>query len=484
MKKRHHKRHSLARLGYEVFDPFDIETRAAVYDKSDAGLKIEADFSEQHRSKSLPNLPDWTRSFGLGLLSSRQANIEELQRSHSRRWTMPTKAAPTRGITMASSVPRKENALRKPKRRPSPAIITLRRATSNLRRDSGITFFPPPTFNRTRTNFLSTLLSTVSGDAWSTKETNKDEETSVQFSTSEASSWHPLLGPDMQSRDNAPVSPAFTQVDIEPSLLLTPGTAMPRPRRCSTQYVSGSSTYEVIWDENDTPSSSDGSSIRSSRTEEELNLCVRRRSAAVKQLETQMARAVAQSRRESSTATHRSSHENTSGPRQGQSFQQVINSALSRFFNEAALRHLPRSRASRDTKLPPTQVPFGVPARLMLDDAHATTAQYGTELFPPLVSNVQNNMPELNPQSLSESSRQPQSFEALDRSRMGSLVGASARQRRKTTTRILSIPDRSPSGSLTGPGPPRKSTIFKSRDEEAMPLLSTPNWARTIQGRV
>ena len=262
----------------------------------------------------------------------------------SRRWTVPSKAASTRvlsdspparitthilpGNITDSVVPHLslqgspyspsqsmvgDVGERPPTPTQTPAMITLKRATSKKRnpmlirktslRPNAIISFPPPKFHRTTSTYFSSLFYRLSRNQQA-NETEPIETRVRQSSWNKGQDWGASSRKASVTKDNVQITsntvaaPAFTQVDLLPQLTHSHMSAeevlASSAKRYSTTIVSGASVHEIIWDENVT-SSSEGStrpqvsrsSSRSALDPGHSKYC-RRRSVLVDKLQAQL----------------------------------------------------------------------------------------------------------------------------------------------------------------------------------------------------
>ena len=268
--------------------------------RSDLGVeavsRTPGSVSSLSRAHSLPNLkhdsPAQLKREKSTVPQSRKSSITQAIESRRsslphrpRRWTTPSKSAPScaPAITIPAVIPPSRTVTKRSKQ--TPAIIALRRATTlNSRRPDVYTSFPEPKFSNRKTGFLANI--------WPQNESPNDVP-KVQVTTSRrASIFDARAHPGM-----ATLVPAVcTEVGLSAATTWTDGLP---PRRCSTRYVSRNSIYEVVWDEDLTPSGS-GSGTRpdpSRMTTDTFSTDVphRRHSSAVEKLEEQLAKAQQQS---------------------------------------------------------------------------------------------------------------------------------------------------------------------------------------------
>lgn len=260
--------------------------------------------------------------------------------ARARRWTLPSKSEATRGFTPLRSTVKQAMSQQDTE---SPAMITLRRATNNpTPRKSEITFFPEPTFSHEKNGLLSYLISTFSrastlnGIATGIIDNRRHSSRSASVDINTPNGTVTL-----------PAATVCTETTVDASLTI-PGAMQGSfaRRRCSTKYTSGSTVYEIIWDENDSISTGDDSSRQSLGNR-------RRSSLAVLTLEAQLSRSKQSSRRESQASSRRT---HQSSVRSVDMFpEQVLtigklDAVFPRLLHKTGLRDLPRSRASRQRR--------------------------------------------------------------------------------------------------------------------------------------
>ena len=402
-----------------------------------------------------------------------------------RRWTLPSKASSTTYLApTALTVPILSKAKEKKhatKESDSPAMITLRRATTakTSPRQMSLTFFPEPTFQRSRSGFLSSFLGTITR---SEAKSNIDivdiyqQENSTRRSSRSASVDSGKAQPS--SSERAPT--VCTEITgVEPRLSF-PGQASSDPafRRCSTRFISAGSVYEVIWDEN-------GSSTSSDTPPPQPITSQRRRSVAVEQLQSQLYKAEAQSRRESLAAQPSLNTPSSMPERPDQSrepsFGQLFAYKLSQSASDSFIHHLPRAQASRGTSLGNLVVPEeesedGQPARTV-------------EFFPPLRSRATTDASKTSPgHTVDASSSDPPSAHRTTPARqspprtssqaggLGSMVGVSTHMRRTSAAPGHWFARRR-SNALDGIASRKQSAFTQSRmgsvvEDDTTPLLS------------
>lgn len=361
--------------------------RAFHYSQQDIHGKSQIRQKKPTRSFRRTSLP---RSISLPLLQPRftHGTIEllsnvNLQQRH-RRWTVPTKAASTRGL--APIIPLEQ---RDDKRHPSdesllqsPAMITLRRATtSNSLRRMSLTSFPPPKFGRISSGFLSSLLNSI---------TYKEQGSSnlqPPFYLASAAPLPPRSASISSNEAQPCISTAAPVVCTELIMMESqgpnsnPGHSLYPVRRCSTRFVSDNSVYEILWDEDSSSTSSEALTVpKIARHSSSMS----RRSSAVDGLQFQLSRASTRRGSLQVPMTGGGSgfydDENLSQSR----FPGVGNSPSARFVNGKGFHNLPRSTASQAMQLKSCvnqSQEDGVSER---QQAHSNGNQ--VELFPPLGS--------------------------------------------------------------------------------------------------
>ena len=459
-------------------------------------------------SKSLPHLRG-SKTFP----SSKVTPSSVLARSRTsdrtrRRWTLSTKAPST--ISLApnvSTVPLQKQAKRakkkyasKDKENDSPAMITLRRATNKKEstRKTSLTFFPEPTFQRNKSGFLSSFLNTIAGT-----------EEKAQASVAEAHQQGPQRPSRSASVDSGKAQPASSEsaapvctevAGVAPSWSI-PGRVSQetKPRRCSTRFITAGSVYEVIWDEDGSSTSFESPPLPPQvEPEPESNSTERRRSVAVDNLEWQLLKAVAQSRRESVAAQVQASvvpaqggyH---SGVRQ-QSLGELLTFKFAQQATDAFAHHIPFSNGPKRTS--------GASHRCMVvpeEGVGYTQSPCPIESFPPLWSRAASNgsgghssvaahVSGITSASASTSSRPSKSGGnsspdkdnrrlASQSSGLGNMVGVSAHMRRRST-----VPDdwygRRRSNAMNGLAS-RRSSAFQAKNkaygdpqDDTVPLIS------------
>ena len=245
-----------------------------------------------------------------------------------RRWTVPSKAGPTRFLCdnkPSATLARTGEATATE----TPAMIVLRRAS--IRKSNGesardsqseITFFPRPQVTKTSTSLFGFLrIRQLDGDQ------SQSHKNSVDISATLLR--RPSISPSPPRKPsivgNVPLpcvsevaQPAFTALVMDsvgimhPLQHRRPALDIPETtvaRRSSTTITTGNNVHEVIWDENVTSSSGSNTASQSSRRSTGKSVGShgdRRHSTAVETLELQLKRDT-KARRESDASTHSTS---------------------------------------------------------------------------------------------------------------------------------------------------------------------------------
>jgi hypothetical protein len=315
------------------------------------------------QNKSLPSLYVIDIAPSFKTLPTAPVQSSDHRDFGKRRWTLPSKSNATQGLASKVYAERKP-AETKPasKNSPSPAMITLRRASTSkpISRKTSLTFFPPPRFERSRSGLLTAFLNTITGreDDYQTPtntikhDSRRGSTISVKDGTSDAA-----------RKASAPT--VFTTVSGMEANLLQPSQQGSDQfvRRCSTKFISAGSVYEVIWDENVSSSGSASGSDTATGS--------RRRSTAMDKLETQLFKAVAQSRRESLAAQGKLI--NDAPPKRSSSLSSMLTPRLSRAARQGS------SLTQRVTSLP-------LEAKIEEMGASEQLRKCSIEFFPPLRS--------------------------------------------------------------------------------------------------
>lgn len=231
-------------------------------------------------------------------------NVEPQHRP--RTWTIPSKAASTRGLTpiLPLNHRQEEDDASDPSLLQSPAMITLRRATtSHSARRMTLTTFPTPQFGRVGSGFLSSVLSSFTSTEAGTPGSKPNLDTA---------SGEPLRLPSASiSSTEAMPSVSTTAPVVCTELVMielqSPNSARGQSinplRRCSTRIVSDDNVYEILWDEESSSNSSRGLTMPRLGSDSSV---ASRRSSAVDVLQSQLSRA---STRRSSLQVSMARHE-------------------------------------------------------------------------------------------------------------------------------------------------------------------------------
>jgi hypothetical protein len=315
------------------------------------------------QNKSLPSLYVVDLTPNLKTSSTAPVQSHDHRDTSKRRWTLPSKSNATQALATKVYAERMPAETRSSsKNSPSPAMITLRRASTSkpISRKTSLTFFPPPHLERSRSGLLTAFLNTVTG-----REDNSQMPTDIVKHDSRRGSTTAVTGAASDATRKASAPTVFTTVSGMEANLLQPSQQGCNEivRRCSTRFISAGSVYEVIWDEN---VSSSGSASGS-----ETATGSRRRSTAMDKLETQLFKAVAQSRRASLAAQGNLMED--APPKRSSSLSSMLTSRLSRAARQGS------SLVQRVTSFPmeaePEEVTASDPQR-----------KCSIEFFPPLRS--------------------------------------------------------------------------------------------------
>lgn len=287
MKKRKNRRHGISQK---------------LFSRNFHGREKDAEEMPQRRrkkSKRSPRQATLQRSVSLPLLQPQftHGNTQLLcnaePQHRARTWTIPSKAASTRGLTpilLLNHRQEEEDASDpSPSLLQSPAMITLRRATtSHSARRMTLTTFPTPQFGRVGSGFLSSVLSSITGtEAGSPKlEPTLDTASGEPLRLPSASISSTEAMPSVST--TAPVV-CTELVMIEPqSPKSAIGQSINPLRRCSTRIVSDDNVYEILWDEESSSNSARGLSMPRLGSD---SYVASRRSSAVDVLQSQLSRA-------------------------------------------------------------------------------------------------------------------------------------------------------------------------------------------------
>ena len=422
-------------------------------------------------SKSLPTLKQTRAQPSPRIQSDSKRNSVGLIGPRSRRWTLPSKAPPTRGVASMTTVETKPARQKKqePPDNLSPAMITLRRATTtrNESRKMSLTFFPEPTFERSRSGLLSSFLSTLT-NVGNRSDPNDDADI-VGKASSRRSSRTPSIEKGKAQPASCESAPIIcTQVTgVVPSISV-PGQkkSVSTPRRCSTKFVSGGSVFEVIWDEDMSSTTSDASS------QPGLSPGGRRKSVAVDMLESQLVQAQAQSRRASQAIQLQIDGPASQGSRKSSdgSFQNLFSGKISGLFTDGA-----RSRSWQASKSRTTSGISAVPKDVPCTQYDQPTETAQMDFFPPLRGGA--SATGSKKASVDDTDRvhfQPDSNVARRHPPLGSMVGCSRHRRRSTAPdtwaqRVRSNAVLSSRRASANIEPIKRTTV----EDEITPLLSS-----------
>lgn len=352
-----------------------------------------------------------------------------------RRWTLPSKSAPTSVFTPLRSTVKQATLTTRPE---SPAMITLQRATTNRNpKRIELTFFPEPKFGNERSGLLSYIVSTFSRSEMSMPA----GQSGIKPSTTTKSARSASVGNDgAHPTLTFPAATVCTEAFVESSLAM-PGafTANPPSRRCSTKYVTRDSCFEIIWDENDSSSTTRESS-RPSLTSD------RRPSLAATKLEAQLAQNLQTIRRFSVQSGSSSSTDSQSSV--GNFLERVItpeklNSLFPKLLRDTALRNLPRSRGGGHERENVCNVAtLETSCQVMKDDGEGPRMK-SVALFPPLHSHRTSNLNDEIGQKLADMSqsdnqvlRRASASAGSPQGRLGSMIGSSSHTRRQSSVGI------------------------------------------------
>lgn len=376
-----------------------------------------------HRSKSLSKL---YRAVS-GDVSPR-ADTKKL-----RRWTLPSKSSATRVFTPLRSTVR-QTTLRNENE--SLAMNTLRHASINKTpKRIELTFFPEPSFGNPKSNLLSYLVSTFSRSTTMKSIRQTDKTTCVESQATRSAS---IGSNGAYPVSTLPAATVCTEASIESTIVVPGGfvAKSPPPRRCSTRYVTVDSNFEVIWDENDSSTTTQESSRPSLASE-------RRTSIAVKKLEAQLAQSPKDMTWFSGQTWERSGISSPSSA--DKFFEQALTPEklahlLPRLTHVSPLRDLPRSKSGRKE---PTSV-YNMASEALncqVMSSHTPRASVqGSDCFPPLrtrgISEAKTDDWTGDKSGHKTQRQQSMTMTAplcLPRSRVGSMVGSSSHTRRRSS---------------------------------------------------
>ncbi|KAL2443678.1 hypothetical protein ABEF95_009895 [Exophiala dermatitidis] len=307
--------------------------------------------------------------------------------SRARRWTVASKATPTRALATVVTI-REANVKRSSKKAKSslsPAMITLRRATaSESQHRMSLTSFPPPKFGRRSSGLLSTIFNTIKPTLHGPSTTSGASSQTKVHKPASISAKHSEVCPGTSS-----IAPAvYTEVVTSgPRLSISGRTYTPQSgRRCSTRYFSDDEMYEIIWDQTSSSSASEGAAPTPPSREWDYGS---RGAGGTEALERRLSNILTRSRRTSVQAetSRRGSWWPGSEAMYAQGFLPLLESSpkLARLAREAAFRNLPRSKAS-NTTLNAATLPLAVSQQVMVEATEPRRDNEGVEFFPPLRS--------------------------------------------------------------------------------------------------
>ena len=449
------------------------------------------------RTHSLPNLkldspPQLRRekstvlqsrlSWGTQVIDSRRSSLPR----RPRRWTTPTKGAAS--CAPASTVP----AFIPPSRTltdrslPTPAIISLRRATTlNARRPTVYTSFPDPKFTTRKTGFLANI--------WPQNDSTKDIPKVQVTMSRRASILDARVHPSM-----ATLVPAVcTEVTLNAATSWAEGLP---PRRCSTRYVSRNSIYEVLWDEDVTPGDS-GSGSRpeasriSSQNSNKVNVSSdmprRRHSSAMDKLEEQLAKA----RQQSLSKSPASAPEPRRSPSAAFDLAKLIRGVSFKDRSQSAgLHELPRSRAWTFRTRSNSKTEH-IDTEALLQSSFETNEMFqAVNYFPPLksrLSSVPTTVPESPVEEMIRAERNTWEHPGpstvvtdvsirTPKRPPGSFLGSSTHQRKSSShisRRSSAVVEQNKPESSDGTAAFRRRMTNRwvhGDDEEHQPLLAVP----------
>ncbi|KIW66654.1 hypothetical protein PV04_05965 [Phialophora macrospora] len=348
-------------------------------------------FGERRLRKS-NSLPTVQPRFERGIVET-LGGAPESPPQRARRWTISSKAASTCGLAIL--VPAKDTSDREnvdshssSYANQSPAMITLRRATSSMprRQTTTLTSFPTPKFSQDSDGLLSSFLKTITscseapvyvlGESEPTKEIAQKSRRPSTVSTKD----------DVRPSTSAVAPPVHTEIaTLEPPLSLCGSNqAVSSIRRCSTRYISEDVVYEVIWDENMSSSASSEGGDPSPRGSGAI--LQSRELAGTETLERRLSNALSRSRRASTDESR--SRRTSYVPSMELSLQSIwTNPKIARLFREPASERLPRSKSSTRTSnmFPSLSTDAGS------SPAHTRPFPERVEFFPPLRSPANTN---------------------------------------------------------------------------------------------
>lgn len=270
-------------------------------------------------------------------------------------WTIPPKAGATRGLASVIPVTSAVDEHLAPHRNipfASPAMITLRRATTTRRpRRMSMTFFPPPKFNQTSSGFPWSIIESL-------REGNDNPPTISRPPKATAEVWPRRAGSEpngtMEERHRRASIASVVYTELIPSQAggtsLEVDQSIDSTLRQCTRYTSDRGVYEILWDAETSLEPWDG--LRGYHNESKSTMD-RRHSLAVDELEMQLLKAREQSRRASLRVPvmDASSLEDDGLDNQDDlapsRVRRLLQVKLAKLANNDQLRNLPRSKASR-----------------------------------------------------------------------------------------------------------------------------------------
>ena len=406
----------------------------------------------------------------------------------ARRWTVPSKAVST--LAVATLVPVDNTTLEANTvsranfdSNQSPAMITLRRATtSKSRRRTSLTSFPPFKLTQSSAGLLSLLLNSIAGNDEPRDLISTDVEPKREVMQKSQMASTVSRNDDFRPSTSTIAPPVQTEVvAVEPRLSVSgPNQAINPMRRCSTRYVSENVTYEVIWDENWSSSTSSAGGIASPHGRG--SILQSRDLAGSETLERRLSNALTRSRRQS--LQHAPSRKTSYVPGRKSSVHNIwTNTNMARLFGEPSSERVPGPKSLKKSKI----MPFSLAGA---DDNHSMLAEGSKQLkfadrvefFPPIRSRANTNARHklddfwttmqrngstasmYADQHASSSSEQVYGPRTT-RSRYGSMVGISSRAKRRSVSAEAHQQNmgsrRASSGRIQG----------KEADDDTVPLL-------------
>lgn len=330
------------------------------------------------RAHSQPSIPSQ--------FVSKPVEVPSGSEARARRWTVSSKAAPSRALATVVPVQKVANkrSTNKGLSSTSPAMITLRRATGTSPQPRlSLTSFPTPKFGRRNSGLLSAIFDTITtGHHYTTaaSDINRRASTHKPASISNSSS-------EVRPGTSSIAPPVRTEVPTrEPRFSFSGRASTVQPvRRCSTRYISDDGVYEIIWDQNSSTAISEGAAPSPQSTEWTLG---RRESGQTETLERRLSQVLSQSRRTSvqEVASRRGSYWPGSETMYTQGLLDLFESPkLARLAQQTAFRTLPRSKASKMT-LNPAVAYFDVTQEAVVEPAGERAKDEVLQFFPPLRS--------------------------------------------------------------------------------------------------